>query len=58
MTRPYTPITSNRVKGHFDLMIKSYPAGKLSAHFATLKPGQTLEFQVVDLAGRLHRLQV
>ncbi|CEP00805.1 NADH-cytochrome b5 reductase [Plasmodiophora brassicae] len=45
VTRPYTPITSNRVKGHFDLMIKSYPAGKLSAHFATLKPGQTLEFQ-------------
>ena len=31
--------------GHFDLLIKSYPNGVMSKHFATLKPGDQLEFK-------------
>ncbi|GLJ44089.1 hypothetical protein SUGI_0919470 [Cryptomeria japonica] len=41
--RPYTPISGPESKGFFDLMIKVYPEGKMSQHFAHLKPGDTLE---------------
>ncbi|KAK1258974.1 NADH-cytochrome b5 reductase-like protein [Acorus gramineus] len=41
--RPYTPISSPDSKGHFDLLIKVYPEGKMSQHFASLKPGDVLE---------------
>lgn len=41
--RPYTPISAPDSKGHFDLMIKVYPEGKMSQHFASLKPGDVLE---------------
>ncbi|KAL6223920.1 hypothetical protein ACLB2K_002777 [Fragaria x ananassa] len=30
-------------KGYFDLLIKVYPEGKMSQHFASLKPGDVLE---------------
>ncbi|CCE64522.1 hypothetical protein TPHA_0I00150 [Tetrapisispora phaffii CBS 4417] len=43
--RYYTPISSNIETGHFDLIVKSYPDGKLSKHFAGMKPDQQLEFQ-------------
>lgn len=41
--RPYTPISDPEAKGHFDLLIKVYPEGKMSQHFASLKPGDVLE---------------
>ncbi|KAM7268913.1 hypothetical protein ACFE04_011079 [Oxalis oulophora] len=41
--RPYTPISDPDSKGHFDLLIKVYPEGKMSQHFASLKPGDVLE---------------
>ncbi|CAM0879860.1 unnamed protein product [Alopecurus aequalis] len=41
--RPYTPISDPDSKGHFDLLIKVYPDGKMSQHFASLKPGDVLE---------------
>ncbi|KAI3781901.1 hypothetical protein L2E82_11929 [Cichorium intybus] len=41
--RPYTPISDPDSKGYFDLMIKVYPEGKLSQHFAKLNPGDTIE---------------
>jgi cytochrome-b5 reductase len=41
--RPYTPISDPDSKGHFDLLIKVYPDGKMSQHFANLKPGDVLE---------------
>lgn len=41
--RPYTPISDPDAKGYFDLMIKVYPEGKMSQHFASLKPGDVLE---------------
>ncbi|KAJ3694197.1 hypothetical protein LUZ60_009677 [Juncus effusus] len=41
--RPYTPISDPDSKGYFDLLIKVYPEGKMSQHFASLKTGDTLE---------------
>uniref|UniRef100_A0A0A0LF54 NADH-cytochrome b5 reductase n=1 Tax=Cucumis sativus TaxID=3659 RepID=A0A0A0LF54_CUCSA len=43
VVRPYTPISDPDAKGYFDLLIKVYPQGKMSQHFATLKPGDVLE---------------
>ncbi|KAJ8751496.1 hypothetical protein K2173_016720 [Erythroxylum novogranatense] len=41
--RPYTPISDPDAKGYFDLLIKVYPDGKMSQHFASLKPGDSVE---------------
>ncbi|XP_010520587.1 PREDICTED: NADH-cytochrome b5 reductase-like protein [Tarenaya hassleriana] len=41
--RPYTPISDPEAKGYFDLLIKVYPEGKMSQHFASLKPGDVVE---------------
>ncbi|CAN4114563.1 unnamed protein product [Withania somnifera] len=41
--RPYTPISDPEAKGYFDLLIKVYPEGKMSQHFARLKPGDVIE---------------
>nr|AFK47499.1 unknown [Medicago truncatula] len=41
--RPYTPISDTESKGYFDLLIKVYPEGKMSQHFASLKPGDMVE---------------
>jgi len=43
IVRSYTPISSDEDKGFFDLMIKSYPQGNISAHMATLKVGDTMK---------------
>ncbi|KAK2998070.1 hypothetical protein RJ639_026402, partial [Escallonia herrerae] len=43
--RPYTPISDPDSKGFFDLLIKVYPEGKMSQHFASLKPGDVVEFK-------------
>ncbi|XP_052490871.1 NADH-cytochrome b5 reductase-like protein [Gossypium raimondii] len=39
----YVPISDPDAMGHFDLLIKVYPEGKMSQIFATLKPGDVLE---------------
>ena len=41
--RSYTPISSDENQGYFDLMIKAYPQGNISAHMATLKIGDTMK---------------
>ncbi|KAL4571512.1 hypothetical protein LXL04_018272 [Taraxacum kok-saghyz] len=41
--RPYTPISDPDSKGYFDLMIKVYPEGNMSQHFAKLEPGDVVE---------------
>eukprot|EP01084_Bolivina_argentea_P088576 159921_1 len=38
--RPYTPITSNKERGHFDVMIKVYSDGKMSSYLDTLRPNR------------------
>jgi cytochrome-b5 reductase len=43
VVRSYTPISSDEDKGHFDLLIKSYPTGNISKHVASLMVGQTMK---------------
>ncbi|XP_021741671.1 NADH-cytochrome b5 reductase-like protein [Chenopodium quinoa] len=52
VVRPYTPISDPDSKGYFDLMIKIYPEGKMSQHFAKLKPGD-----VVEVKGPIEKLR-
>lgn len=42
---PYTPTSPPDVKGHMDLIVKSYPNGRMSKHICSLKPGDTLEIK-------------
>ncbi|KAK9804386.1 hypothetical protein WJX72_010552 [[Myrmecia] bisecta] len=41
--RPYTPTSLPDARGHFDLVVKAYPQGKMSKHIDDLKVGDTLE---------------
>lgn len=50
--RPYTPISSSREHGHFDLMIKNYPTGPVSSFVANMKPGDYL-----DVKGPIKKLE-
>ncbi|EPS65850.1 hypothetical protein M569_08927, partial [Genlisea aurea] len=50
--RPYTPISDPEAKGYFDLLIKVYPEGKMTQHFASLKPGD-----VVEVKGPVEKLR-
>ncbi|GAB4832883.1 NADH-cytochrome b-5 reductase-like protein [Ancistrocladus abbreviatus] len=50
--RPYTPISDPEAKGYFDLLIKIYPEGKMTQHFATLKPGD-----IVEVKGPVEKLR-
>jgi cytochrome-b5 reductase len=43
VVRSYTPISSDEDKGHFDLLIKSYPTGNISKHVAELQVGQKMK---------------
>ncbi|KAF2725328.1 ferredoxin reductase-like protein [Polychaeton citri CBS 116435] len=43
VVRSYTPISSDTHPGYFDLLIKSYPTGNISKHFASLKIGDTMK---------------
>eukprot|EP01135_Chromosphaera_perkinsii_P001809 Nk52_evm78s210 gene=Nk52_evmTU78s210 len=43
IVRPYTPITSPRQRGYFELLVKKYEGGKMSNHIHNLKPGDSLE---------------
>lgn len=43
--RPYTPVGDLSRKGSFELIIKHYPDGKMSSHFFSLKPSDTLAFK-------------
>jgi cytochrome-b5 reductase len=43
--KPYTPITSSNVTGHFDLVVKTYKDGKVSGYFWNLTPGAQVEMK-------------
>ncbi|KAL2434808.1 NADH-cytochrome b5 reductase 1 [Exophiala dermatitidis] len=43
VVRSYTPISSDEDQGFFELLIKSYPQGNISAHMTTLKVGDTMK---------------
>lgn len=42
IVRSYTPISGDEQAGYFDLLIKSYPTGNISKHFASLAVSQTI----------------
>ncbi|KAI8992581.1 hypothetical protein BDB01DRAFT_778925 [Pilobolus umbonatus] len=42
ISRSYTPTSSDDDKGHFDLLIKSYPTGNISRLFSELKIGDEI----------------
>ncbi|KAK9141665.1 hypothetical protein Syun_011065 [Stephania yunnanensis] len=50
--RPYTPISDPDAKGHFDLLIKVYPEGKMSPYLSSLNPGD-----VVEVKGPIEKLR-
>ncbi|KAI8049528.1 hypothetical protein BDF22DRAFT_699139 [Syncephalis plumigaleata] len=41
--RSYTPTSSDDDRGHFDLIVKSYPLGKISKMFSELKIGDCIQ---------------
>lgn len=43
--RYYSPISNEFDTGFFDILVKSYPQGKVSKRFAMLKEGQTVKFR-------------
>jgi len=44
VVRSYTPISSDETdRGSFSMLIKSYPAGSISKHIASLKVGQSIK---------------
>ncbi|KAI3634754.1 hypothetical protein MIR68_007135 [Amoeboaphelidium protococcarum] len=43
--RPYTPVSERHVKGHVDLVVKTYENGVMSKHLSLMKPGDTLLFK-------------
>ncbi|SGZ54248.1 CIC11C00000000638 [Sungouiella intermedia] len=49
--RYYSPISNEFDTGFFDILVKSYPQGKVSKRFAMLKEGQTVKFR--GTVGRL-----
>ena len=47
--RPYTPISTNELKGCFDLLIKDYgKKAKMSNHLCRMKIGDTVDFKHID----------
>lgn len=46
VTRPYTPISTNKQIGSFDLLIKDYgDNGTMSRHLCQLEPGEAIDFK-------------
>lgn len=45
VVRSYTPITLDDTKGHFDLLVKTYPQGNASQYLASLKIGEKARFR-------------
>lgn len=43
VSRPYTPVSSDDDRGHFDLLVKLYPQGRMSQHLQQMQIGQTIE---------------
>jgi cytochrome-b5 reductase len=42
IVRSYTPTSSDSDRGHFSLLIKTYPTGNISKYIGNLKIGQTI----------------
>lgn len=40
--RPFTPITTNNVRGHFDILVKNYPLGNVSSYLHGIHVGEKI----------------
>tara|TARA_B110001452_G_scaffold120713_1_gene100190 strand:+ start:324 stop:1328 length:1005 start_codon:yes stop_codon:yes gene_type:complete len=49
VVRPYTPVSTNAMRGKFQLMVKVYPDGLLSRHLAALPIGRTVAFKHIPV---------
>jgi len=47
MVRPYTPVSTNALKGSFELMVKCYDGG-LSKHMDGMSIGDSLDFKHIS----------
>merc|ERR1712087_772574 len=45
IVRPYTPVSTNRLVGKFQMVIKVYAGGKMSTHIQNMAIGGSLEFK-------------
>lgn len=43
MYRSYTPVSSNSDRGHWDLIVKVYPQGKMTQYLDNMKIGDYIE---------------
>ena len=44
VVRPYTPVSTNRLRGRFVLLVRAYPRGRLSKRLGELRIGESVEF--------------
>lgn len=49
VVRPYTPVSTNAMVGHFQLVVKVYDLGKMSQHLNALPLGSDVDFKHIDL---------
>lgn len=45
VVRPFTPVSTNSMRGAFQLMVKVYPEGEMSSHLAALPIGAAVDFK-------------
>lgn len=45
VSRSYTPVSSNRERGHMELVVKTYPKGFMSQYLANLEIGDKVDFR-------------
>lgn len=45
VVRPYTPLSTNNIKGKFEVLIKIYPNGEMTQLLDKLTPGDMLDFR-------------
>mmetsp|Transcript_52673 Transcript_52673/g.118664 ORF Transcript_52673/g.118664 Transcript_52673/m.118664 type:complete len:284 (-) Transcript_52673:89-940(-) len=48
VVRPYTPVSTNAMVGHFQLLVKVYEHGKMSQHLSLLPLGAAADFRHIQ----------
>ncbi|CAI0433252.1 unnamed protein product [Linum tenue] len=53
--KPYTPTTLDSDLGHFELVIKMYPQGRMSHHFREMRVGESLAVKGPKVRGPFYQ---
>jgi len=48
VVRPYSPVSTNKMHGKFEVIVKVYDQGVMSKHMDGMKVGDTLDFKHID----------